>query len=314
MVSWKNPDADDRDLGHGGLPPAWRDGRHRCRPGDHRRAQAARRRLLPWRHAAVDRGGRHGAGRGRPPRQPASLLAAQVDFTEAGPLRLFINDSEVTLIEDMMAETGLSVLGPDGRSLRAAARARSDLGARDPQLPAGRARRCLRPDGVERRCHADAGADAFGISAQAVPEQRSGRGTLSRRATRPLPSADIRAPIFAVGTEDDHVAPWQSVYKLHLFADTDVTFVLTSGGHNAGIVSEPGHRGPAFPHRRDHGECRLPRSRSNGWQTHAARTVPGGPPSPAGLTTRSGTAVAAAADGRTFRRLQGACAMRPAPM
>jgi polyhydroxyalkanoate synthase len=34
------------------------------------------------------------------------------------------------------------------------------------------------------------------------------------------------------------------VFKLHLLNDGEITFVLTSGGHNAGIVSEPGH-----PHR-----------------------------------------------------------------
>ena len=60
---------------------------------------------------------------------------------------------------------------------------------------------------------------------------------------RPINLADIRVPIFAIGTERDHVAPWTSVHKITFHPATEVTFLLASGGHNAGIVSPSGKDG-----------------------------------------------------------------------
>ena len=62
--------------------------------------------------------------------------------------------------------------------------------------------------------------------------------------------ADIRVPMFIVGTETDHVAPWRSVYKISTQTSSpEFTFLLTSGGHNAGIISGPVH--PKRRHRVD---------------------------------------------------------------
>ena len=172
-----------------------------------------------------------------------TLLAAEVDFTEAGPLRLFINESEVTLIEDMMAEKGFLSSDQMGGAF-ALLHARDLIWA-----PA------IRDYFLGKRGTAfdlmSWNADATRMPAKMHSEYlrqlflnndlADGRYMVDGKA---ISVGDIRAPIFAVGTEDDHVAPWQSVYKLHILSDTDVTFVLTSGGHNAGIVSEPNH-----PHR-----------------------------------------------------------------
>jgi polyhydroxyalkanoate synthase len=52
--------------------------------------------------------------------------------------------------------------------------------------------------------------------------------------------SDIRVPMFVVGAEADHVAPWKSVCKVdNLVRSDDFTFLLTAGGHNAGIVCGP---------------------------------------------------------------------------
>jgi polyhydroxyalkanoate synthase len=55
----------------------------------------------------------------------------------------------------------------------------------------------------------------------------------------PVGLSNIHAPMFVLATAWDHVAPWKSVYKIHLQADGEITFVLTSGGHNMGIVNPP---------------------------------------------------------------------------
>ena len=64
---------------------------------------------------------------------------------------------------------------------------------------------------------------------------------------RAISISNIHVPMFAVAAGADHVAPWHSVYKLHLQSDaTELTFVLTSGGHNVGIVNEPGRPRRSF--------------------------------------------------------------------
>jgi len=63
---------------------------------------------------------------------------------------------------------------------------------------------------------------------------------------RPIALSDIQTPMFVVGTVRDHVAPWKSTYKIHFLVDADVTYLLTSGGHNAGIVAPPDQHGHSY--------------------------------------------------------------------
>ena len=169
-----------------------------------------------------------------------SMLAAQTDFSEPGELSLFIDESQVTMLECVMADAGYLTTDQMAGAFKML---RSDymvwnymvetylMGERAPlsdlmawNADATRMPACMHSQYLRRLfLNNDLAEGRYPVKGRAV--------SLS----------DIRTPLFCLGTVTDHVAPWRSVYKLHHLCSAELTFVLTSGGHNAGVISQPGH-------------------------------------------------------------------------
>ncbi len=239
MISWKNPGPEDRDLGMEdyrklGVMAAM-DAVAGLIPGSriHAVGYCLGGTLLAIAAAAMAR------DKDSRPRT-LTLLAAQTDFTEAGELSIFINESQLRFLEDLMWEDGYL----DTKQMAGAFQLlrSNDLVwsyALKAYLLGERA-----PMNDLMAWNADATRMPYKMHSEYLRklflDNDLAEGRL-RADGRAVALHDIRVPIFAVGAQRDHVAPWRSTHKIHLLTDAKVTYLLASGGHNAGIIAEPGN-------------------------------------------------------------------------
>jgi polyhydroxyalkanoate synthase len=147
-------------------------------------------------------------------------LAAQTEFSEPGELGLFIDESQVSLLEAQMAQTGYltgSQMGGAFQLMRSNDLLWSRLvnhyllgepgevndlmawNADATRLPARMHSEYLR----QLFLHDDLAENRYKVDGRLVS------------------LAEIKAPVFLVGTLTDHVAPWRSVYKLQPHSGRD---------------------------------------------------------------------------------------------
>ncbi len=289
IISWKNPDAGDAHMGmdayvRTGVLDALDHVHTATGQPVHLAGYCLGGTFAAMAAAALGGGDAHAASHrdgmaSVSPLASLTLMAAETDFTEPGEMGVLIDEAQVNMLEGMMAQKGFLT----GKQMSGSFQF---LHSRELVWSSQTKRWLLGEDEITNDLMAW-NADVTRLPA-AMHSQYLRHCFLNNDLAeghmpfegQSLSLRDIRVPVFAVGTVKDHVAPWRSVYKIHRLVQGDVTFALTNGGHNAGIVSEPGHKGRYFqylttPHKAawrtaDEWQAAAPRQDGSWWTAWSA--------------------------------------------
>jgi poly[(R)-3-hydroxyalkanoate] polymerase subunit PhaC len=169
----------------------------------------------------------------------ATLLNALVDFTEPGPLGLFVDPASVARLEMRMAKRGYLAADEMAGTFNL-------LRANDLVWRYVRSNWLMGEDPSSfdiLQWNADATRMPARMHSEYLRamylENRLAKGTL-RIEGRSVSLAKSPADLYVLSARDDHITPWHGCYATTQLAGGPVRFVLTSSGHIAGIVNPPG--------------------------------------------------------------------------
>ncbi len=197
------------------------------------------------------------AGRHEEHYNSATFLVAQVDFTRAGDLKLFIDDEQLKAIEGIMAKDGFL---DGGRMSTVFNMLRPKdliwpyivnnymLGKKPPAFD------LLYWNQDSTRMPP---ANHSFYLREFYHENKLSRGKLIIDNVQ-LDLGSVRIPVFQLATREDHISPARSVFTGAKLFGGPVEFILAGSGHIAGVISPPGKtKYPYWRNRRplSHPEC-----------------------------------------------------------
>jgi len=178
------------------------------------------------------------AQRGEEPFKCCTLLTTQVDFTLAGDLLLFTDDSQLDSLDSLMTEKGFL----DGSRM---ANVFNMMRPRDLIWPYVVNNYMLgkKPFPFDllfwnQDSTRMAAANHKFYLREFYNENRLAKGEMVIGGIK-LDLKKINLPIFSVATREDHIAPAASVFRGMTMLKTPVEFVLAGSGHIAGVINPP---------------------------------------------------------------------------